>query len=263
MQQCTRERMSQEKTGSLHVKYHLTPNLLHLLLVEWEEEDGARGQAIVPPFGVYWWTKMCHLINTSRQSLFPSLYLFVSKNQRGNVVRLLKSTDIQWAIKLTEQNHVRDNNWRPPSSSFFAPSVLSITKLSQFCMISVHLMGDLAAGSSVCSGMQGSGQENSLFMIQQRLWACADPVANWKMNENWQVSQGNQSNTIGFQYENAREMITWKQLQSISDFFPILRHNGLVCPLGLTTCIISKGKSTRNWRKSKFHGYLLRLWDMA
>lgn len=96
--------------------------------------------------------------------------------------------------------------------------------------------------------MWGSGQEKCLFMIQQRLWTCTDAVANWKMNENWQVSQGNQSDRIGFQYGNAGEMITWKLLQHISDF-SFLRDNGLVCPLGLTRCIASKGKSTKSRMK--------------
>lgn len=97
-------------------------------------------------------------------------------------------------------------------------------------------------------GMWGSGQENCLFMIQQRLWTRTDAVANWKMNENWQVSQGNQSDRIGFQYGNAGEMITWKLLQHISDF-SFLRDNGLVCPLGLTRCSASKGKSTKSRMK--------------
>lgn len=96
--------------------------------------------------------------------------------------------------------------------------------------------------------MWGSGQENCLFMIQQRLWTRTDAVANWKMNENWQVSQGNQSDRIGFQYGNAGEMITWKLLQHISDF-SFLRDNGLVCPLGLTRCSASKGKSTKSRMK--------------
>lgn len=73
-------------------------------------------------------------------------------------------------------------------------------------------------------GIQGSGQENSLFMIPQRLQPCIDAVANWKMNENWQVSQGNQFQTIGLQYGNAKEIITWKHLQCIPEF-SFLRDN--------------------------------------
>lgn len=61
---------------------------------------------------------------------------------------------------------------------------------------------------------------------------CTDAVANWKMNENWQVSRENQSDRIGFQYGNAGEMITWKWLRRVSDF-SIFWDNELVCPVGL------------------------------
>lgn len=40
VQQCTQERISGKETGPLHIKYHLTPNRLHLLVERWEEEDG-------------------------------------------------------------------------------------------------------------------------------------------------------------------------------------------------------------------------------
>lgn len=41
VQQCTQERMSGKETGPLHIKYHLTPNLLHLLPLWWEEETAS------------------------------------------------------------------------------------------------------------------------------------------------------------------------------------------------------------------------------
>lgn len=89
-------------------------------------------------------------------------------------------------------------------------------------------------------GMQASGRENSLFVIQQRLRGWDDAVVNWKMNKNWQDSQGNQSDRKGFQYGNAGEMITWKRLQHIFLFFFRQGVNELVCPMGLTTCIRTK-----------------------
>ena len=88
---------------------------------------------------------------------------------------------------------------------------------------------------------------------------CTDAVANWKMNENWQVSRENQSDRIGFQYGNAGEMITWKWLRRVSDF-SIFWDNELVCPVGLAnrhglrreTQLKKKGRL-----QFQFHWYLL------
>lgn len=188
--------------------------------------------------------KKFHVINTSRQRLF-----WACEKERGEM-----GTDFRHLQSPQEKinsghNYVWDNNWGPPSLSLYFQTACC---LLQSChnSASYQYIKRLIwqPNHRFAVGMWGSGQENCLFMIQQRLWTRTDAVANWKMNENWQVSQGNQSDRIGFQYGNAGEMITWKLLQHISDF-SFLRDNGLVCPLGLTRCSASKGKSTKSRMK--------------
>lgn len=203
--------------------------------------------------------KKCHVINTSRRRLFWACLSLRARKRRKNWAQTFNLHSPRNEIN-SRHNYVSDHNRGPPSSfsSFRTDCYLSLgchnSAPSQYitCLI-------WQPDHRFAVGMQGSGQENSLFMIQQRLRACADAVANWKMNENWQVSQGNQSNRIGFQYGNAVEMITWKWLQR-SFWFSFFRDNGLVCPLGLTTCIILKGKSTKNRMRFRFSRCLLIWW---
>lgn len=263
MQQCTQERMSGKETGPLHIKYHLTPNLLHLLPLWREEEDGTvphapRNSPHLSPFGSCWWRMQCHVINTSRQRLPWACLSLRARNRRKKWGQTFKQHPHSPRNGINRRhNCVRDNNWGPPSSplSFRTACYLSLRchNSASYQYITWLIW---QPDHRFAVGMQGTGQENSLFMIQQRLWACADAVANWKMNETWQVFQGNQSDRIGFQYGNAREMITWKWLQRISDFF-IFGDNELVCPMGLTTCIILKGNSTKSGLKFQFHWCLL------
>lgn len=107
VQQCTQERMSGKETGPLHIKYHLTPNLLHLLPLWWEEEDvtaphAARNSPHLSPFGSRWWRKRSHVINTSRQKLSrASLCLRrkkwgqTFKQQRNEITKITSEATIQ------------------------------------------------------------------------------------------------------------------------------------------------------------------------